>query len=47
MAIQRFGGFDTWVNDAGVGMYGRVDETSDDDSRQLFETNFWGLFTDR
>lgn len=23
-AIQRFGGFDTWVNNAGVGIYGKV-----------------------
>src|SRR4051812_15571729 len=24
-AVARFGGFDTWVNNAGVGIYGRVD----------------------
>jgi len=42
-AIERFGGFDTWVNNAGVGMYGKVEETSVEDMRKLFETNFWGL----
>ncbi|HEX8920718.1 MAG TPA: SDR family oxidoreductase, partial [Pyrinomonadaceae bacterium] len=42
-AIQRFGGFDTWVNNAGVSIYGRVLEVSMEDHRQLFETNYWGL----
>jgi short-subunit dehydrogenase len=42
-AIQRFGRIDTWVNDAGVSIYGRLDEVSDEDHRQLFETNFWGV----
>lgn len=41
-AILRFGRIDTWVNDAGVAIYGRLDEVSDADSRRLFETNFWG-----
>jgi short-subunit dehydrogenase len=42
-AIERFGCIDTWVNDAGVSIYGRLDEVSDEDSRRLFETNFWGV----
>ncbi len=42
-AINRFGRIDTWVNNAGIAIYGRLDEVSDEDSRQLFETNFWGL----
>jgi short-subunit dehydrogenase len=42
-AIARFGRIDTWVNDAGVAIYGRLDEVSEADSRKLFETNFWGL----
>lgn len=41
-AILRFGRIDTWVNDAGVAIYGRLEEVSDADSRRLFETNFWG-----
>ena len=43
VAVQRFGGFDTWVNNAGVGIYGRLDQLSEEDMRKLFETNFWGL----
>lgn len=42
-ALQKFGRIDTWVNDAGVSIYGRLDEVSDEDSRRLFETNFWGV----
>lgn len=42
-AIQRFGGFDTWVNNAGVSIFGRNEEVSLDDQRRLFQTNFWGV----
>lgn len=42
-AIRSYGGFDTWVNDAGVGVFGRLDEVSDEDSRRIFDVNFWGL----
>ncbi len=41
-AIARFGGFDTWVNDAGVSIYGKVVDTPVEDMRHLFETNYWG-----
>jgi short-subunit dehydrogenase len=42
-ARARFGGFDTWVNNAGHSIYGRLEEISDEDHRRLFETNFWGI----
>ena len=42
-AIQRFGGFDTWVNNAGVSIYGHLVDVAIEDMRRLFETNFWGL----
>jgi short-subunit dehydrogenase len=42
-AIQVFGGFDTWINNAGVGMYGRVEQPTLEDMHRLFETNFWGV----
>ena len=42
-AIERFGGFDTWVNNAGVSVYGRLDQISLEDHRRLFQTNFWGV----
>ncbi|RNI32033.1 SDR family NAD(P)-dependent oxidoreductase [Rufibacter immobilis] len=43
VAVQECGGFDTWVNDAGVSIYGRLDEVTDEDNRRLFDTNFWGM----
>ena len=42
-AIARFGGFDTWVNNAGVSIFGRLDEVPLEDQRRLFDTNFWGM----
>ena len=42
-AAETFGGFDTWVNNAGVGMYGRLEELREEDMRRLFDVNLWGL----
>jgi NAD(P)-dependent dehydrogenase (short-subunit alcohol dehydrogenase family) len=41
-AANEFGGFDTWVNNAGVSVYGRLDEVPVEDARRVFETNYWG-----
>ena len=43
MTIERFGRIDTWVNNAGVSMYGAMVLASDEDNRRLFDTNFWGV----
>lgn len=42
-AVREFGGIDTWINNAGVSIYGRIEEVPTDDARRLFETNYWGL----
>jgi len=42
-AVARFGGFDTWVNDAGVSIFGDITATPLEDQRRLFETNYWGV----
>jgi len=42
-AIAEFGGFDTWVNNAGVSVYGRLADVPMADKRRVFETNFWGV----
>ncbi len=42
-AVQRFGRFDTWVNNAGVSIFGRIVDVSTKDMRRMFETNFWGV----
>jgi NADP-dependent 3-hydroxy acid dehydrogenase YdfG len=40
--IERFGGFDTWVNNAGVGLISTIEEMSSDDHQLLFRTNYFG-----
>lgn len=42
-AIDTYGRIDTWINDAGVSIYGRLDEVNEQDSRRLFDTNYWGV----
>ena len=42
-AIEHFGGFDTWVNNAGLGIVGRIEDGNETDFRRLFDTNFWGV----
>jgi short-subunit dehydrogenase len=42
-ADVAFGGFDTWINGAGVGIYGRLEDTPIEDQRRLFETDYWGV----
>src|SRR4051812_9666775 len=42
-AVERFGRVDTWINNAGVSIYGRLEEVSDEDHQRLFQTNFWGV----
>jgi short-subunit dehydrogenase len=42
-ARNAFGGFDTWVNNAGISVYGRCLEVPVEDMRRAFETDFWGV----
>ena len=42
-AMSEFRGLDTWVNNAGIGMYGRLTQMSMADKRRLFDVNFWGV----
>jgi NAD(P)-dependent dehydrogenase (short-subunit alcohol dehydrogenase family) len=42
-AIREYGGFDTWVNNAGVSIYGQLQDVGLMDARRLFETNYWGV----
>jgi short-subunit dehydrogenase len=41
--IRAFGGLDSWVNDAGVGAYGKLEDMPVEDHRRIFETNYWGV----
>jgi short-subunit dehydrogenase len=42
-ALQRFGEFDTWVNDAGTAVEGRGDAPPREEPRRVFETRFWNV----
>lgn len=42
-AKTQFGGFDTWVNVAGLTIYGPLDQTDIEDQRRLFDINYWGV----
>lgn len=42
-AIESFGGFDTWVNNASTSIYARLDEVHLDDKRRLFDVVYWGV----
>jgi short-subunit dehydrogenase len=44
-AIARFGGFDTWVNNAAAATYGTVLEVSVADQRRIFDVGYWGMVT--
>ena len=43
VAIHAFGRIDTWVNNAGVSVYGMVEDVPLEDARRLFDTNYWGV----
>src|SRR3954447_17405652 len=42
-AVVAFNRIDTWVNNAGVSIYGKLEEVPLDDAQRLFETNYWGV----
>ncbi len=42
-AMERFGRVDTWVNNAGISVYGRNEDVALEDMRKVMQTNFWGV----
>jgi short-subunit dehydrogenase len=42
-AMREFGRIDTWVNNAGLSLYGKLTEVPMADKRRLFDINFWGV----
>ena len=42
-AVDAFRRIDTWINNAGVSIYGEIREVDLLDARRLFDTNYWGV----
>ena len=42
-AMERFGRIDTWVNNAGISIFGRNEDVPVEDMQRLFQTNYWGV----
>ncbi|MBA2341757.1 MAG: SDR family oxidoreductase [Pyrinomonadaceae bacterium] len=42
--VSEFGGVDVLVNNAGVGIFGKVEEMKPEDFRAVLETNLFGVF---
>jgi NAD(P)-dependent dehydrogenase (short-subunit alcohol dehydrogenase family) len=42
-AVDTYGGFDTWINNAGVSIFGTAAAVPLEDQRRLFDTNYWGV----
>ena len=43
VAIEAFGGFDSWVNNAGAGTYGTLEQVPVADHRRVFDVNYFGV----
>src|ERR1700743_1533378 len=41
--LDKFGRIDVLVNNAGIGYFGAIEESQEDEVRKMFEINFWGL----
>lgn len=42
LAIDTYGRIDTWVNNAGVSIYSRFEDVTEEEARRLFDVNFMG-----
>ncbi|MEX2574637.1 MAG: SDR family oxidoreductase [Balneolaceae bacterium] len=40
--LETFGRFDTWVNNAGIHIFGKIERNDTRDMRRVFDVNYWG-----
>jgi 3-oxoacyl-[acyl-carrier protein] reductase len=43
-AVTEFGGVDILINNAGIGIFGKVEDLAPDDFRAVLETNLFGVY---
>ncbi|GGN13097.1 short-chain dehydrogenase/reductase [Dyadobacter beijingensis] len=43
LVLAKFGRIDVLVNNAGIGYFAAIEESEEEDIRNMFEVNFWGL----
>jgi NAD(P)-dependent dehydrogenase (short-subunit alcohol dehydrogenase family) len=43
LAVQQFGGFDSWVNNAAAATYGTIEQVTLEDHRRIFDVNYFGV----
>ncbi|QHJ70623.1 SDR family NAD(P)-dependent oxidoreductase [Planococcus halotolerans] len=42
-ALSEYGRFDTWINNAGVSIFGKAMDVTIEDMKRDFDTNFWSV----
>ena len=42
-AVEEFGRIDSWINNAGTLIFGKLTEVPMEEKRRFFEVNFWGV----
>lgn len=40
--LEKFGHFDTWINNAGIHIFGKIENNKVEDMRRVIDVNYWG-----
>lgn len=42
-AVDKYGRIDTWINNAGIHSFGKIEDVALKDANRIFDVNFWGI----